>query len=97
MPARWLTSTSLPSPTIVRGVRIDVLTSGRVWLQVEADGTVSFSGIVNAGEKRTWTAADKLLLWSGNAGNVSVIFNGKSLGRLGAPGEVVKVTWVATG
>ena len=62
-----------------------------------SERTMSMTDGVNAGEKRTWTAADKLLLWSGNAGNVSVIFNGKSLGRLGAPGEVVKVTWVATG
>jgi cytoskeleton protein RodZ len=96
IPATVAAASPIPSPTIVRGVRIDVLASGRVWLQVEADGKVSFSGIINAGDRKTWNASSKLLLWSGNAGNVSVVFNGKSLGLLGAPGEVVKVTWVAT-
>jgi hypothetical protein len=65
-------------------------------MQVETDGNVVFSGTLNAGERRTWNATGKLFLWSGNAGNVDVTYNGKALGRLGAPGEVVKVTWTAT-
>jgi cytoskeleton protein RodZ len=90
------TETAVTTAIAVHGVRIDAETSGRVWVQVETDGTVAFAGIINAGEKRTWSASNKLLLWSGNAGNVSVTFNGKPLGPLGAPGEVMKVTWTAT-
>jgi hypothetical protein len=85
-----------PSPTPLHGVRIDAQVFGRVWVQVEADDKVIFSGILNPGDARTWTATDKLLVWSGNGGNVGVSFNGKSLGRLGSPGEVVRVTWTAT-
>ncbi len=89
------TDTPMPSPTPQSGVRIDTEISGRVWLQVEADGKVVFSGILMPGDKRTWTASKSLMLWSGNAGNVQVTYNGKSLGALGPFGKVVKVTWTA--
>jgi cytoskeletal protein RodZ len=83
-------------PTVARGVTIEAQASGRVWVQVQADRKVIFTGILNAGDQRTWTANQSLMIWSGNAGDVSVTFNGKNLGRLGAPGQVVKVTWTAT-
>jgi len=86
-----------PSPTPTpQGVRVSAQFSGRVWTQVQADGKVVFSGILNSGDQRTWTATDNLMLWAGNAGLVTVTYNGKPLGRLGSPGEVMKVTWTAT-
>lgn len=84
-----------PTATADHGVRIDAAVNGRVWLQVEADGQVVFSGILTSGEKRTWTAAKSLMLWSGNAGNVMVTYNGKSLGAMGPLGKVVRMTWTA--
>ena len=88
--------TSVPTATPNHGVRIDAAISGRVWVQVEADGNVVFSGILQGGDTHTWTASRTLMIWSGNAGNVNVTYNGKRLGPLGPPGEVVKVTWTAT-
>ncbi|HUX85405.1 MAG TPA: RodZ domain-containing protein [Chloroflexota bacterium] len=88
--------TAVPTATPSQGVRIDATVSGRVWVQVEADGNVVFSGILQGGDKHTWTASRTLMIWSGNAGNVAVTYNGKPLGPLGPPGEVVKVTWTAT-
>lgn len=89
------TATEIASATPDHGVRIDTTISGRVWLQVEADGKVVFSGILMPGEKRSWTATKSLMLWSGNAGNVQVTYNGKPLGALGPFGKVMKVTWTA--
>lgn len=94
-PVPVATSTPVPTSTPQRGVRIDTVISGRVWLQVEADGKVVFSGILMPGDKRTWTASKSLMLWSGNAGNVQVTYNGKSLGTLGPLGKVMKVTWTS--
>ena len=37
----------------------------------------------------------KVFLWTGNAAGVEVTYNGKSLGKLGARGELVRVTWTA--
>jgi cytoskeletal protein RodZ len=88
--------TLVPTATSIPGVHIETKMSDRVWIQVEADGKVVFSGIVASGDRHTWNANSTLLIWSGNAGAVDVTYNGKPLGKLGAPGEVVKVTWTAT-
>jgi cytoskeleton protein RodZ len=90
------TFTPPPTATPISGVKIDATMLGRVWLQVESDGHVSFSGILNAGDNRSWSATKEIMLWAGDAANVSVTFNGKSIGRLGSPGQVLKVTWTAT-
>lgn len=90
-PAARLTATETPT----QGVRIDAEILGRVWLQVEADGKVVFSGILMPGDHRTWTATKSVMLWSGNAGNVQITYNGRALGPLGPAGKVVKVTWSA--
>lgn len=87
---------STPTPTRNPGILIDAVTSDRAWVQVESDNRVVFSGTLNPGEHRSWAAAQRLMLWTGNAAGVSVTYNGKSLGRLGAVGEVVKLTWTAT-
>lgn len=93
------TATPVPPPTAtvtpVRQVKIDAKASARVWVQTEADSKVIFSGILNPGDQRTWIAQQTLLVWAGNGGSVTVTFNGKPLGTLGRPGEVVKVTWTA--
>ncbi len=90
------TATTAPAPAVAHGVAINTKISDRVWLQVEADGQVIFSGILIPGDQRLWSASDHLMIWSGNAGAVDVTYNGKPLGKLGSPGEVVKVTWTAT-
>lgn len=94
-PTPMPTPPPVPTPTVPREIKIEAQFSGRVWTQVEADGTIVFSGIQNTGDKKTWIAKERLMLWAGNAGDVSVIYNGKSIGKLGAPGEVLKITWTA--
>jgi hypothetical protein len=76
-------------------VTVEARVSGRVWAQVEADGQVVFSGILQTGEKKTWKAERALALHVGNAGLVEVTHNGQSLGRLGPAGEVVKREWTS--
>jgi cytoskeletal protein RodZ len=98
VPSPLPTAAIVPTPTPTRnpGILIDAVTSDRAWVQVESDNRVVFSGTLNPGEHRSWAAAQRLMLWTGNAAGVSVTYNGKSLGRLGAVGEVVKLTWTAT-
>lgn len=84
-----------PTPTAPKEVDISAKARARVWVQVQADDKVIFSGILNAGDSRTWTAKQKLLIWAGNGDSLEVTFNGKPLGTIGRPGEVVRVTWTA--
>jgi len=96
-PTATPTTDALPSltPTPTPGIRVDAQIAGRVWLQVESDGKVVFTGILLPGDRRTWTGTHSVMLWSGNAANVIVTLNGKPLGPLGPSGKVVKMTWTA--
>ncbi len=64
--------------------------SGISWLRVTADGQRVFQGFVRAGDVRTWTAERELLIRIGNAGAVELTANGRLLGVLGEPSEVVE-------
>ena len=45
--------------------------------------------LCESGEKLTWKAKQQIVVTAGNAGAVDVVYNGKSLGKLGATGDVV--------
>lgn len=60
------------------------------WLQVIADGKVIHEATGVQGDMFTFKAKDKLSITAGNAGAVEIFFNGKTLGLLGKPGEVVE-------
>ncbi len=50
---------------------------------------------MNAGDKQVWEAKRTLTVKVGNASAVDLTLNGKSLGRLGASGQVYEHTFSA--
>ncbi len=77
-------------------VSIELRASGRAWVQVTVDGNVSFSGIMNNGDSRAWVGRKSIHVWAGNSGDLTVVYNGRNIGPLGEPGEVVRTTWSAS-
>lgn len=71
-------------------VRVD---PGPVWLNVEADDNLVFSGTMLAGAVQSFTADNKFVVNSGRGNATFVKFNGKDIGTLGQdPGAVRGVT-----
>jgi len=68
---------------------VEVQAVGRSWLRVVVDGQPVFEGFLAAGETQRWQGRVMVWLRAGNAGAVQVTANGRSLGVLGRPGEVV--------
>lgn len=64
--------------------------SDRSWTSVIVDGNQVFQGEIKAGESKSFEGKEKVLITLGNAGVVEVLENGKIVGFLGAPGEVVE-------
>lgn len=64
--------------------------SDRSWINVIVDGNQVFQGEIKAGESKSFEGKEKILVTLGNAGAVEVLENGKSMGFLGAAGEVVE-------
>lgn len=60
-----------------------------VWLKVGIDKAEPVEVLLRQGERATWTASDNISVIIGNAGGISLTYNGKSISGLGASGEVV--------
>lgn len=68
-------------------VRVD---PGPVWLSVETDGNLVFSGTMLAGAVQSFRADGKILINSGKADATFVKFNGKDIGALGKDGNPIR-------
>jgi hypothetical protein len=79
------------TPTVnPNGAEVTAKVSQDAWFSIQIDGQRSFEGVLKAGQTQTWKGKDDVFVWTGNAGGVSIVFNGRDLGTLGAVGEVVK-------
>jgi cytoskeletal protein RodZ len=77
--------------TDAANVSLEILVGpGAAWVDVNADGKQVYSGTMLAGARQKFTALDKILLSTGNAGSTRVFLNGKDLGVLGKEKEVLR-------
>jgi cytoskeletal protein RodZ len=85
------------SPEIVGGVNVELVASrGTTWLfATNENGTQIFSGQIRKGDSKRFSEAKQVNLRVGNAGGVDISVNGKSVGSIGANGEVVNLTYNA--
>jgi len=64
---------------------------------VRTDGKFLFAGTLDANESRSIDAAENVLLRLGNAGGVTVTYNGKPLGTPGPKGQVRTLQFTSGG
>ncbi len=77
-------------------LQVSVEATDRSWIRTVADGVTVFEGYVNSGDHQVWQAKRELMIRIGNAAAVIVSVNGRSLGRLGMPGQVVVRTFTTS-
>jgi cytoskeleton protein RodZ len=80
--------TPLPPATQTSGLTMEIAPRAACWVSVTVDGEPTFSGLMNAGDKRSISARDEILLNVGDAGAFVYMLNGRPGTPLGAPGEV---------
>jgi cytoskeleton protein RodZ len=81
-----------PSPSDAP-IQVNLNLVNRSWLRVVVDGKTAFEGTLEKGETRNWTAQKSLTVLAGNAGGVSLAFNGGQAQPMGAAGAVVRKTF----
>jgi hypothetical protein len=59
-----------------------------VWLSIDSDGHHVFSGLLKPADTKELKGKDSARLRTGNAGGLTVTFNGRQLGPLGQRGQV---------
>ncbi len=62
----------------------------KCWLEVTADGKNVFEGMMNAKEKKTFEAKEKLIIKYGNIGAMKINYNGEDVDLRGEHGVAVK-------
>jgi hypothetical protein len=79
------------------GFRIELSAVERTWLSIRDDGRQIFNGILAASQTKVLVAQKTARIRAANGGAVQVVFNGRTLGRLGARGQVATVVFTPTG
>ena len=82
-------ATPTPLPAGPGGPRsLALVLSAPSWLRVTVDGSVSMEGTFPAGTSKTFHGKNAMVR-IGNAGGVEIYIDGKNVGKLGKPGDVV--------
>ncbi|MCJ7663773.1 MAG: DUF4115 domain-containing protein [Desulfobacterales bacterium] len=77
---------------LVREHLLVIKASERTWIQIQDGPSLPFDVILSRGESYARKSTHPLAIVIGNAGTVTVTFDGKDLGVLGRGGEVIKLT-----
>lgn len=93
-PPAQVHSADRPMPA---AVRVQVTATETVWVLARADGKYLFSGTLEPNETRTVEAGERLTLRLGNAGGVTINFNGKPIGAVGPMGLVRELQFTSGG
>jgi cytoskeleton protein RodZ len=68
-----------------------------VWVLARSNGKYLFSGTLDPNETRNLDGSGTILVRLGNAGGVSIVYNGKPIGALGPRGQVRTVQFTSGG
>jgi cytoskeletal protein RodZ len=68
-------------------VELEVSALGDTWLKIVVDNELLFTGLFKKGSKDTWKAKKEIRLEAGNAGDIRISVNGKTMGAPGKSGE----------
>ena len=72
-------------------LRLEMQASGQSWVQATVDGHDQREALLQPGERLLWSAADGMEMTIGNAGGLSLTFNGEAVASLGDAGQVVRL------
>ncbi len=78
-------------------LQLYLVASQRAWVRVSADDEIVYEGRLVPGNAYPYSAGEKIDLLTGNGAGVKVYFNQQEIGILGEVGEVVSVSFTATG
>lgn len=81
------TNVSAP-PADANGITVNISANEATWIEIVSDGKRIFSGLLNASESKTLRGSEQARMVVGNAGGLSIQFNGKPISPIGPRGQV---------
>ncbi len=90
-------STAANPPAATGPLHLELSAQEPVWVMVRQNGKYLFSGTIEANQTRSIDASGTLLLRLGNAGGITITFNGKPVGTVGPKGQIREVQFTSGG
>lgn len=81
---------SMPRSSEKKALLLTIMATEETWLSIKADDNHSYQVLLKAGQKIEHRAKS-FEIDVGNAGGIKINFNGKDMGSLGKPGQVVRL------
>lgn len=78
-----------------KSVQVVMKLTAQSWIEVEVDGEVKLAEVLPEGTEKTWDANKQLRVRAGNAGGVTLAYNGGQAQQMGSPGAVEEKTFSA--
>jgi transcriptional regulator with XRE-family HTH domain len=79
---------STPSDPRGDAITLKIAAVEKAWLSIDTDGRHVYSGLLEAADTKELEGRDSARIRTGNAGGLTVTFNGRQLGLLGDRGQV---------
>lgn len=86
-------STPTPTPKVIEGVKVSLDVKDESWIRVISDGKKVFEDTLQQGDKKSFSAKEKLTIRSGNAGAVLVSVNQNKPVPMGSVNNPKTVTY----
>jgi hypothetical protein len=94
----WRSSRSqTPAPAQNSVFHVELSALEPTWLSIVADGKRTFDGVLEADQKQMLEGREMARVRTRNAGGLNVVYNGKSIGSLGAHGQVRTLVFTPDG
>jgi cytoskeleton protein RodZ len=84
---------TVPAASEKKEHQLGITASDTVWLRIGFENGKPQEVLLRAGTSKSWKFADTAQLKIGNAGGVTLKFDGKDLGVMGKPGQVLDLTF----
>lgn len=86
-----------PPATPAVPIAVTLTASEPAWVSITVDGTTDYEGTLPAGTERQWEAQRELVIFTGNAGGVTLSYNGGEATSMGDRGQTAEVTYTPSG
>lgn len=86
-----------PPPATTSPIVVTLNASEPAWVSITVDGTTDYEGTLPAGTERQWEAQRELVIFTGNAGGVTLSYNGGEATSMGDRGQTAEVTYTPSG
>jgi len=90
-------STPAAPPNPNATVRVGITANEAVWVRAEVNGKAVFEGIMQPQESHNFDADGDVRLRLGNAGGVTLTWNGKPIGPVGPRGQIRNIQFTSGG